>query len=103
MVYTPSMYAHTLSGIVLAAGILYLMAYNAKIMSKDPYQIVVLILLFSIAISIHGLSHLGLETVYNYNPLSLLTGNYVEPYHPADCPYRKACNCPYRRMNYAPA
>ena len=69
--------------------------YISKIVSRDPYQIVVLVLLVSIAIGIHGISHAGLESVYNYNPLSLLTGKQPEPYHPIDCPYRKHCNCPY--------
>jgi hypothetical protein len=73
MNYSPSLYAHTMSGGVLFIAILYLVLYSSKIMNRDPYQILVLILLFSIAIGIHGLSHTGLEYVYNYNPLSLLT------------------------------
>jgi len=67
----PSMYAHTISGGVLILGIIYVIVYISKIMARDPYQILVLILLFSIAMGIHGISHMGLESVYNYNPLSL--------------------------------
>jgi hypothetical protein len=93
--YIPSFYAHTLSGGLLFAGILYLIFCNSKIFSRDPYQIVVLILLLSIATGIHGLSHIALESVYNYNLLSLITGKQTEPYHPYDCPYRKNCKCPY--------
>ena len=96
MTYSPSIYAHMLSGGILIVGILYLGLYFSKISSKDPYQILVLILLFSIAGSIHGVSHMGLETVYGYNPLSLITGKTNEAYHPADCPYRKQCHCPMR-------
>jgi hypothetical protein len=51
----------------------------------------------SIAIGIHGLSHVALESVYNYNLLSLITGKQKEAFHPADCPYRK--NCPYSNQN----
>lgn len=35
----------------------------------EPYQLIILILIFSIAVGIHGLSHLGLEKNYNYNPV----------------------------------
>lgn len=86
MNYIPSVYAHIISGGVLFTGIIYLVLYISKIISRDPYQIVVLILLLSIAIGIHGISHAGLESVYNYNPLSLFSGKHTEPYHPLDCP-----------------
>jgi hypothetical protein len=36
----------------------------------NTYQIIILLLLLSISIGIHGLSHLGLEMVYNFHPLS---------------------------------
>jgi hypothetical protein len=97
MYFHPSIYAHTISGGLLLAGIIYLALYISKIISRDPYQIVVLILLFSIAIGVHGISHTGLESVYNYNPLSILTGKQSESFHPIDCPYRRHCNCPYLR------
>jgi len=71
--YSPSIYAHTFGGGVLVASILYLVLHVSKVVSRDPYQILVLMLLFSIAIGIHGLSHAGLEYVYNYNPLTLVT------------------------------
>ena len=50
MYYTPSVYAHTISGGVLLAGIIYAALYISKIMVRNPYQIIVLILLFSIEI-----------------------------------------------------
>ena len=46
------------------------MNYNS-IINYKPYQIILLSLVFSIAVGVHGLSHLGLEKVYNYNPLEL--------------------------------
>jgi hypothetical protein len=57
----------------LAVCIIYLALYSKNI-AKDPYQTMVLLLLFSIAVGLHGLSHLGLEVAYEYDPLSLLTG-----------------------------
>jgi hypothetical protein len=73
MDYHPSVYAHTFGGGVLLIAIVYLALHSSKIISRDPYQILVLILLFSMAISMHGVSHVALESVYKYNPLSLLT------------------------------
>ena len=71
---SPSLYAHTLSGGILMIGILYLVFNISKILSRDPYQILVLILLLSVTIGIHGISHAGLESVYGYNPLAIFTG-----------------------------
>ena len=70
-----SLYAHILSGTLLFVAAVYLALYASKIVSRNPYQNIVLLLLASIALGIHGLSHLGLEAVYNYNPLTLLLGN----------------------------
>ena len=99
MYFTPSIYSHVISGGVLLAGVIYLALYSSKIMSRDPYQLLVLILLISISVGLHGISHMGLETVYNYNPLSLsLSLKQNEAYHPLDCPYRRA-NCPYFKDN----
>jgi hypothetical protein len=76
--FSPSIYAHTFGGAVLVAAIVYFGLYMSKIVAKDPYQIVALMLLFSIAIGIHGLSHAALEYVYNYNPLSLVNQNLAD-------------------------
>ncbi len=64
----PSVYAHILNGLLLFAGVVYLFISR----SRDSYQILVLILLFSMAVGIHGISHMGLEYVYGYNPLSVI-------------------------------
>lgn len=95
MLFIPSIYAHTFSGGILLVGILYCILYNSRIISRNPYELLVLILLFSIAIGIHGISHVGLESVYSYNPFSLFVKKQTEPYHPSDCPYRKNCKCPF--------
>jgi len=68
MKFSPSIYAHIVGGSILVISIIFLALYTPKIMSKDPYEILVLILLFSIATSIHGISHLGLESIYGYVP-----------------------------------
>jgi hypothetical protein len=69
MYQVPSVYAHILNGLLLFAGVVYVLL---KVRARDPYQILVLILLFSMAAGIHGLSHMGLEYIYGYNPLSAI-------------------------------
>jgi thiol:disulfide interchange protein len=65
----PSFYAHLLNGLLLVC-IFYLVFFNWQQLTKlDPYRQLVLILLLSATLGIHGLSHLGLEKLYNYNPL----------------------------------
>ena len=68
MYQVPSVYAHILNGLLLFAGVVYLFVSR----SRDSYQILVLILLFSMAVGIHGISHMGLEYLYGYNPLSVI-------------------------------
>ena len=72
MYQVPSVSAHILNGLLLFAGLVYLYVCYTKIRARDPYQILVLILLFSMAAGIHGLSHMGLEYIYGYNPLSAI-------------------------------
>jgi hypothetical protein len=69
MYQVPSVYAHILNGLLLFAGVVYVVL---NVRARDPYQILVLILLFSMAVGIHGISHMGLEYLYGYNPLSLI-------------------------------
>ena len=71
MILLPSLYAHVINGILLlVAFILLLQNYN-YIKGMDKYRLILLVLLFSIATGVHGLSHLGLEKTYGYNPLQL--------------------------------
>lgn len=65
----PSIYAHVLNGILLFSSLIILLINFSKISSASSYQKIVLLLLFSIASGVHGLSHLGLENIYGYNPL----------------------------------
>ena len=43
-----------------------------KLRKLGVYEGLVLTLLFSIAIGLHGVSHLGLEKQYGYNPIYYL-------------------------------
>lgn len=67
----PSFYAHALNGIFLLVAIIILFKNYSSIKKIDNYRFLIMILLFSIAAGVHGLSHLGLEKGYGYNPLQL--------------------------------
>lgn len=67
----PSFYAHVLNGVLLFIAVIVLYNNYSKINKIDTYKIVILLLLFSIAIGIHGISHQGLEKNYNFNPLNI--------------------------------
>ena len=79
MYYNLSVYVHILSGTIILVGILYVASYRKNLTTMDPYQILVLLLLFSIATGVHGISHMGLEALYGYNPYVRFTGKTIEP------------------------
>jgi hypothetical protein len=68
----PSVYAHFLNGFLLFFAISLLLKHFSKLQKLEPYKIIIMILLFATVIGIHGLSHLGLESVYHYNPIQNL-------------------------------
>ena len=71
----PSFYSLPITGILLFVSLLLIFQHSSKMgSSMTTYQLVNLLLLFSIAIGVHGLLHLGLEYVYNFNPLDSYIG-----------------------------
>ena len=66
MILLPSLYAHVINGILLLVAFILLYKNYSSIKSMDKYRLILLVLLFSIATGIHGLSHLGLEKNYGY-------------------------------------
>ena len=69
----PSIITHTLNGLVLILSFLFLFMYFSKLQSLDAYRMLVLILLFSLVLGVHGISHLGLEREYGYSPYNILS------------------------------
>jgi tetrahydromethanopterin S-methyltransferase subunit E len=65
----PSMYAHIMNGLLVFAAVIVAYINFSVLKRLDPYKLVMIFLVFSIAIGIHGLSHMGLEAVYGFNPL----------------------------------
>ena len=70
--FIPSIYAHILNGFLLLIALIIFYNNYSKIVKLEPYKLVILTLGFSIAVGTHGLSHLGLEKNYNYNPLNTI-------------------------------
>jgi hypothetical protein len=69
--YYPSIMAHMLNGLLLFTAVVYVLFNLPKIQTLDTYNVLLVILLFSIAMGVHGLSHLFLEKEYNYVPFNL--------------------------------
>jgi len=63
------MMAHMLNGALLFVCVLFVIAYYPKIYALDTYRQLILLLLFTLALGLHGISHLLLEKEYHYNPL----------------------------------
>lgn len=67
----PSIYAHIFNGLLLFISLTFVMFNFRKLMVLDFYKMSMLILIGSIAVGVHGLSHLLLEKEYNYIPFNL--------------------------------
>jgi len=65
----PSFYLHQLNAFFIFIAFFLLFINYSVIKKSNPYQLVVLSLLISLALGIHGISHLGAEYVYGYNPI----------------------------------
>ena len=67
----PSIVVHIFSGAVLVVSVIAIIFYFSKIQTFDIYRILILILLLSVALATHGISHLLLEKEYDYDPFNL--------------------------------
>jgi len=71
-IFAPSFIAHVISGIFLLVAFIILYKNYSIIKNLDKYRLITIILVFSIAIGIHSLSHLGMETIYGYYPIAIV-------------------------------
>lgn len=69
---TPSFLAHVLNGLVLFTLLIIILNnyLSGTLFNKQTTELISLILLFSIAIGVHGISHLFQEVYYGWNPLN---------------------------------
>ena len=66
--YSPSFYVHILSALVMLVSIVIF--YNNYTAIRSNINIfLIVIILFAILLTLHSMSHMGLEFIYNYNPL----------------------------------
>ena len=72
---TPSIYSHAISGLLIFIVFISIILNFTLLRNMDIYKRMIILLLLSISLGIHGLSHLGLEQVYNYNPLREIYGD----------------------------
>lgn len=82
----PSMFAHIANSLIMLSALIFLIVYFPKIKALDAYHTLVLILLFAIVVGVHGISHLGLEKEYGYNPLEFTPVR--TPISQGECPCR---------------
>ena len=72
-VYAPSFFSQIVNGLLILI-FLYILFSNYKLFIKSNYITQLQIIgSLAIAFGVHGSLHLGLETVYNYNPLMIFT------------------------------
>ena len=65
------MMAHFLNGLLMFAAVVVAYMNFRVLYNLDPYKKVMILLVFSVAIGIHAISHLGLETIYGLNPFKV--------------------------------
>ena len=60
----PSVSSHMINSLFLLLAVVYLWFNYSKVAKLDVYSVMMLLLIASIAMGVHGLSHLGLEKEY---------------------------------------
>lgn len=70
--FIPSFYAHIINGIFLLLAFIFLFQHYSSLSKQTPYNMISLLLLLSISVGVHGLSHSNLERNYNYNPMDMI-------------------------------
>ena len=69
----PSVLSHILNGGLLMVAVI-LALLNYRVIRRLPVlQMITLVLILSIAVGVHGLSHANLESAYGYNPIKFLS------------------------------
>ena len=68
----PTFYAHIMNGILLLIALILVYMNYSSLKKMTPYNKILLFLVFSLCIGVHGISHMVLDKYYNYNPLLLI-------------------------------
>ena len=65
----PATYAHIINGSLVFTALVFVLWNIVSLQSIDIYKKIVLMLLISISVGIHGLSHFELQRIYKYNQM----------------------------------
>lgn len=65
----PSFYAHVMNGLLILLACVMLFISRNEIKSFGVHNIIIILLLFSATVGIHGLSHATLEKDHDFHPL----------------------------------
>jgi hypothetical protein len=88
---SPSILAHTLNGALFILAFILIYSYYSSI---NKLSSIIIVLLLSIAVGVHGLSHLGLEYVYGYSPYSIFKTEGFQ----GGCPMMRLPACQMRAV-----
>lgn len=65
----PAIYAHIINGTLVFTAVVFVLWNIVSLQSMDIYKKIVLMLLISISVGIHGLSHFEFQRMYKYNQM----------------------------------
>ncbi len=68
----PSFYALVITGVISFIVVLIILTNFTSMMKLGPNKKIAVLSLVGLTIGVHGLLHLGMESVYNYNPMERL-------------------------------
>ena len=71
-----SFYSHIIHIIFVILALFFVVSNFSYLEKMMPEKKINTLLLFSISAGVHGLSHIGLESVYNYNPLGFIARSF---------------------------
>jgi hypothetical protein len=71
-----SFYSHLVHIMLIVLALFFVVSNYSYIEKMMPEKKINTLLLFSVAAGVHGLSHLGLESVYNYNPMGFIAKSF---------------------------
>lgn len=64
----PSFNSLVITGLAMLLALVVFLKHRTSFLNMDHYKQIKLLFMFTIAIGIHGLLHLGVESIYNFNP-----------------------------------
>lgn len=72
-----SFYSHLANIMFVVLAVFFVISNYSYLDKMTPEKKIYMVLLFSIAAGVHGLSHIGLDSIYNYNPMSYIAKSVI--------------------------